>query len=232
MAELMGRCTGICGGVGGSQHLHRGNFYSNGVQGGIVPVATGMAFAEKAKVSGAVVAVFMGDGTMGQGAVYESFNIAAKWRLPVLFVTEDNGYAQTTPSGLVHAGDLKDRARPFGIETRALAADDVLAVRAEASACVRRVREAGDPVFLYLQTYRFGPHSKGDDLRPREEIEARRARDPLALLAASLDPAAQQKTEAAVEERLRRAVAAATAASPQSFDEYHARVTQSGGYAL
>src|SRR5512136_2824069 len=94
-AELMGKATGLVGGRGGSQHIQWRNFYSNGIQGGIAPVATGMALAEKVRGTGQVVLVFVGDGTLGEGALYESLNLASLWRLPILFVVEDNGYAQT-----------------------------------------------------------------------------------------------------------------------------------------
>src|SRR5512139_1698674 len=85
-AELMGRSTGVCGGRGGSQHLQWGNFYSNGVQGGIIPVATGMALAEKLKGTSSLVVAFLGDGTLGEGVVYESLNMAALWKAPILYV--------------------------------------------------------------------------------------------------------------------------------------------------
>ena len=104
-----GRATGVCGGIGGTQHLHSGNLYTNGVQGGIVPNAVGAALAEKLKGTGAIVAVFLGDGTLGQGTVYESLNLAALWSLPVLFVLEDNQYAQSTHRRLEHAGDCPPR---------------------------------------------------------------------------------------------------------------------------
>src|SRR4030043_319058 len=86
--ELMGRSTGVCGGRGGSQHLHWRNFYSNGVQGGILPVAVGIALAEKQRQTGAVTLVFLGDGTFGEGVVYESLNLASLWSAPILFVVE------------------------------------------------------------------------------------------------------------------------------------------------
>ncbi len=115
-AELMGKATGLVGGRGGSQHIHWKNFYSNGIQGGIVPVATGMALAEKASGSGNIVAVFLGDGTLGEGVVYESLNIASLWSLPILFVVENNRYAQTTPISLAMAGSIPARFSAFGIE--------------------------------------------------------------------------------------------------------------------
>ena len=113
LSEVMGKATGTCGGKGGSQHLCRGNFYSNGVLGSIVPVATGIALAEKKKGTGAVSTVFLGDGTLGEGVTYESLNMASLWQLPVLFVVENNHYAQSTPVELELAGSIAARgARP------------------------------------------------------------------------------------------------------------------------
>jgi TPP-dependent pyruvate/acetoin dehydrogenase alpha subunit len=117
VAELLGRRTGVAGGVGGTQHLHAPNFYSNGIQGGIVPNAAGAALAEKLGETGAIVAVFLGDGTLGEGVVYETMNLAALWSLPLLFVLEDNGYAQSTPAALARAGSLAARPAAFGIHT-------------------------------------------------------------------------------------------------------------------
>ena len=96
IAELMGKRTGICGGIGSSQHLCKKNFYSNGIQGGIVPVAAGMALANKIKDNNAIGVVFVGDGTLGQGVVYETMNIISKWAIPLLIVCENNKYAQST----------------------------------------------------------------------------------------------------------------------------------------
>ncbi len=172
VAELLGRKTGVCGGVGGTQHLHKGNLYTNGVQGGIVPNAVGAALAEQQKGSGAIVCVFLGDGTMGEGVVYESMNLASLWSLPVLFVLEDNQYAQSTHRRLEHAGDLATRPESFQIERLEIEADDVFAVFSAASAAVHTVRATGRPFFLKLNTYRLAPHSKGDDTRSAEELAA------------------------------------------------------------
>ncbi len=108
-AELMGRTTGLVGGRGGSQHIYWRNFYSNGIQGGITPVATGMALAEKVRESGKITLVFIGDGTLGEGTLYESLNLAALWKIPILFVLEDNHYAQTTPVEKSVSGSMKGR---------------------------------------------------------------------------------------------------------------------------
>jgi TPP-dependent pyruvate/acetoin dehydrogenase alpha subunit len=230
-AEILGRSGGICGGVGGSQHLHRGNFYTSGIQGGIVPVATGMALAEREKRSGAIVVACLGDGTLGEGVVYESLNIASKWSLPILFVIENNHYAQTTPVGLAHAGQLAARPRAFDIDGETIVADDVLAVHAEAQRWVRQVRSSLRPAFLCLETDRLGPHSKGDDTRPREEIEAYRNRDPLAKLAASLPEAQRVEVAQSVELRIGRAVQRAMAMPAQEFAEYRRRMVAQGVYA-
>ena len=230
-AELMGRATGVCGGVGGTQHLHRDNFYSNGVQGGIVPVATGMALAEREKGTSAIVTVFIGDGTFGQGVVYESFNIASKWSLPILYVIEDNQYAQTTHVHMVHAGELKERLRPFGIVGGALVAEDILAVYSEAKRWVHLVRSEQHPAFLYLETYRFSPHSKGDDFRPKQEIDHYRQKDPLKKLAKTLDVDGRLKIEESVENRLQEAIKTAMEMPTQQFKEYRHRLVEKGVYS-
>lgn len=212
LAEVMGRATGTCGGKGGSQHLCRGNFYSNGVLGSTVPVATGMALAEKRKGTGAVAVVFIGDGTLGEGVVYESLNIASLWRLPIVFVVENNFYAQSTPSRLGVAGSIPERARAFGIEAQALATTDVEDVRRAAIAAVDAVRASGEPGFLVLDTYRFSPHSKGDDFRDPAEIEERRAADPLAVTGHVLDEAERVASEERAAARVAAALAAAEVA--------------------
>jgi acetoin:2,6-dichlorophenolindophenol oxidoreductase subunit alpha len=192
--EVGGKSGGICGGIGGSQHLHVDNFYSNGILGGTVAVATGIAFAEKIKKSGAISVVFFGDGALGEGIIYEAMNIAALWSLPILFVLEHNRYAQTTPSSLQHSGDLAQRGAAFLIESAALEASDVMAVHELAKSAALYVRTSCAPFFLTLHTYRLAPHSKGDDFRPKEELERQWALDPLqaarrTLLSRNLDPA-------------------------------------------
>ena len=209
LSEVMGRATGVCGGKGGSQHLCRGNFYSNGVLGSIVPVATGIALAEKAKGTGAVSTVFLGDGTLGEGVTYESLNIASLWTLPVLFVVENNHYAQSTPVELELAGSIPARAEAFGIEAEALDTTDVEEVHEAAGRAVARIRETGAPSFLVLDTYRFSPHSKGDDNRDPAEIEERRRRDPLLVAGARLAEDERRTVEEACERRLAEVVEAA-----------------------
>lgn len=209
-AELMGRAGGVCGGRGGSQHLHWKNFYSNGVQGGIVPVATGMALAEKRKGSGAVIAAFLGDGTLGEGVIYESFNLAALWRLPVLYVVENNRIAQTTPIELGVAGSIPDRFTAFGIPVQELDTSDVTEILPAAGKLLDRIRRECLPAALVLHTHRFGPHSKGDDTRSAEELaRLRQARDPLRIQGERLEAAEKNLIEAEVEEEVQQAFQAA-----------------------
>jgi TPP-dependent pyruvate/acetoin dehydrogenase alpha subunit len=212
LSEVMGRATGTCGGKGGSQHLCNGNFYSNGVLGSIVPVATGIGLAEKRKGTGAVSTVFLGDGALGEGVTYESLNMASLWKLPVLFVVENNFYAQSTPIELQLAGSIPARGAAFGVEVAELDTTDVEEVHQAAGRAVARIRETGEPYFLVLHTYRFSPHSKGDDNRDPAEIEDRRTRDPLAVAGGRLAPAEREAIEARVEQRLAETVEAAEAA--------------------
>ena len=178
-AEIMGRESAICGGRGGSQHLQYQNFFSNGVQGGVVGNATGMALAEKLKGTSNVVVAFLGDGTLGEGLVYESLNFASVHSLPLVFVVEDNRYAQSTPSYLTVSGSITARAAAFEIETEEADTQKPSEVVAAFERCVDRVRESRRPVFLVVHTYRLSPHSKGDDTRDPEEIRTWRSKDPL-----------------------------------------------------
>jgi TPP-dependent pyruvate/acetoin dehydrogenase alpha subunit len=194
-AELMGKATGLVGGRGGSQHIHWRNFYSNGVQGGILPVATGMALAEKVQRTGKIVLVFAGDGTLGEGPFYESLNIAALWKLPVLFVVENNRYAQTTPIELAVAGTIPGRFAAFGIPAWERDTTDVLEVREAAFDAIRAVRQGGGPGGLILHTYRFAAHSKGDDVRDPAEIAHAREMDPLKVHGARLSKSERTQAE-------------------------------------
>lgn len=196
-AELMGRATGLVGGRGGSQHIQWRNFYSNGIQGGIVPLAAGAALAEKVNGSGNVALVFIGDGTLGEGALYESLNIASLWHLPVLFVLENNRYAQTTPISLGVSGSIATRFAAFNIPTWERDTTDVLEIRAAAADALNCVRGETRPGALILHTYRFSAHSKGDDIRDRAEIEQAKTHDPL--LAPTLGLTQKQKSEAEAE---------------------------------
>ncbi|MEV4179195.1 thiamine pyrophosphate-dependent dehydrogenase E1 component subunit alpha [Nonomuraea sp. NPDC049709] len=176
LAEIMGRQGALCGGVGGSQHVYHRNFMSTGVQGESLPVATGMALRLRRTGGGALVCAYVGDGTWGEGAVYEALNLAALWRVPLLVVVENNGIAQSTPTANAMAGTIAGRAAAFGIPYRRIHSIDVNAVRAELAAPVAAVRE-GFPLVVELVTHRVGPHSKGDDTRGPGELARVREND-------------------------------------------------------
>jgi TPP-dependent pyruvate/acetoin dehydrogenase alpha subunit len=214
----MGRSDGTCSGRGGSQHLCREGFYTNGVQGSIVPLATGIALAERERGAGAVTTVFIGDGTLGQGAVYECLNMASLWSLPLLVVVENNRYAQTTPVELAVAGSVPDRARAFGVHAVHLETTDVEEVHAAAGDLVDRVR-GGRPAALVIDTYRLRAHSKGDDVRDPAEVDARWATEPLTVAGARLGAAQRAALEADADRELADALAVAHASPVAELQE-------------
>ena len=218
IAEIMGREDGVCGGRGGSQHLCYRNFYSNGVQGGIVPIATGMGLAEKLKGSGAVAVCFLGDGTTGEGVIYETFNLAALWQVPILYVLEHNGYAQSTPTNLTIAGDLSARASAFGIAVNERAATDVVSLAAHMSTVVDRVRLEKTPFLQVLYTHRLAAHSKGDDARDSEELAHAKRHDPLIELKELAGADLLEKARTQAEARVDAAVRYATKSQFPSID--------------
>ena len=213
-AELMGRKGGVCGGRGGSQHVQWMNFYANGILGGTLPLAAGMAMAEKLANSGRIVVAFMGDGTLGEGVVYESLNLASLWKLPTLYVLENNLYAQSTPIAHHLAGTIAGRFQAFDIPVLEMDTTDVLEIYDQAGQAVEKVRQGNGPLAVVLQTYRFAPHSKGDDTRDPAEIERFRTRDPLKVHAERVHEADRSSIERVVEEEVTKAFDAARADSP------------------
>ncbi len=206
MAEIMGRQTGVCAGRGGSQHICSQGVFSNGIQGGIVPVSAGLALAQKITKSGNIVAVFIGDGTLGEGVIYEAFNVASQWELPLLITLENNLYAQSTSQRQTLAGDICLRAEAFGI--RSLAADvwNTDALFERAAEAVEYVRRESKPCFLRVDNYRLMAHSKGDDDRDVEEVRKYWDIDPLTRFerefpkdAATFKQQAEDRVAAAVE---------------------------------
>jgi 2-oxoisovalerate dehydrogenase E1 component len=177
LAEVMGRAGAVCGGVGGSQHLYTGAFLSTGVQGESLPVAAGAALHRLGLGTGALALAFVGDGTWGEGAVYEALNMAALWRLPLVVVVENNGIAQSTPTTAQLAGTIRARAEAFGAAYHHSAETEPGALRAELAPLVAAVRAGGGPLVVEVETTRLGPHSKGDDTRPRERVAELARRD-------------------------------------------------------
>jgi TPP-dependent pyruvate/acetoin dehydrogenase alpha subunit len=207
LAEITGDPAGLCSGIGGSQHICAPGFKSNGVQGGIVPAAAGIALAEQLRGSDALSVVFLGDGTLGEGVVYETLNLTALWQLPLLIVLEDNGWSQSTPRRINLAGEIAPRFSAFGLPVVEVETTDVLEIQAAAGQAVSRCRTARGPGALIVHTYRLCHHSKNDDNRPVDEVQARWAYDPLVIHGARLSQDERAEIEREVESVLEDCVA-------------------------
>lgn len=177
LAEILGREGALNGGFGGSQHLRQPLFMSTGVQGESVPLATGIALHYAETREPRVAAVYVGDGTWGEGAVYEGLNMASLWHLPLLVVVEHNGIAQSTPTADELAGTLRGRAAAFDVGYDELSTRSLAEIRSVAGRALKRVRYDHRPHVLVLRTDRLAAHSKGDDTRSEEELAGLRARD-------------------------------------------------------
>jgi pyruvate dehydrogenase E1 component alpha subunit len=186
MAELCGKSTGCSNGKGGSMHMYNRqfNFYGgNGIVGAQVSIGTGLALAHKHKGDGGVALIFYGDGAANQGQVYESFNMAALWNLPAVYIVENNHYALGTSMPRAVAGNsLLNRGDPFGIPTISADGMDVFDVIEKSKEAIEYARDGRGPVILHMDTYRYRGHSMSDPgtYRPRSEVEQiKRERDPI-----------------------------------------------------
>jgi 2-oxoisovalerate dehydrogenase E1 component len=211
MAEVMGRITGICGGRGGSQHICAHGVYSNGIQGGMTPVSAGMALAKKLNKTGNVVVTFIGDGTLGEGTLYETMNIISKWDLPMVIVLENNLYAQSTSQSLTLAGDICARAEAFGIDSYHGNTANPRELQDVVGKAVAKVRGESRPAFIRVDTSRLMAHSKGDDDRPKDELARYWANDPITRFTEQF-PNEAAAIKKAVEEKISHAVDLATPA--------------------
>ncbi|MEU0383202.1 thiamine pyrophosphate-dependent dehydrogenase E1 component subunit alpha [Streptomyces chartreusis] len=172
LAEITGREGAVCGGVGGSQHLYRRGFLSTGVQGESLSVAVGAALHFRRTGRPHLALAYTGDGTWGEGTVYEALNMARLWRVPLVVVVENNGIAQSTRTESQLAGTIAARAAAFACAYHRVDTadtDDIAAVRSRLEPLFARVRGGDGPLVVEFLTHRLGPHSKGDDTRPAEE---------------------------------------------------------------
>ena len=169
LAEMMGKKTGVSGGYGGSQHLINDNFLSNGIQGGMTPVAAGIALNKKIKKRDDIVVVFIGDGTLGEGIIYETMNICSLWNLPIVFILENNGYAQSTSNKQTISGDIESRITGFGLDYLKTNMWDLENLNNSIYTAFTHARE-GKPSFVEIECYRLNSHSKGDDNRSASEV--------------------------------------------------------------
>ena len=179
LEELKGTDKGVTGGRGGSQVIFGRNFLSTGILGSTVGVATGIALGLKIKKLNACVVCFMGDGALGEGIVYESFNMASLWSLPILFVLEHNHIAQSTDIDMITAGSIKNRFECFNIETTYIKSTNVFEIIELSSKLISIVKGEIKPLSLIVDADRLGAHSKGDDDRPAEVIRNIKKDDPL-----------------------------------------------------
>lgn len=222
-AEILGRETGLCGGKGGSMHLTDvsvGAYGSFAIVGAHLPIATGLAFAAKASGSGAVSLCFFGDGSVNIGAFHESLNLAAIWKLPVIFFCENNLYGEYSPlRNTTPIDELATRAASYAIPGVRVDGNDVVAVHEAVSHAVERARAGEGPTLVEGLTYRHRGHSRTDPAtyRPEGELEEWLQRDPIPRLEALLvergvEQAAVEQArtvaEQAVDEALERALAA------------------------
>lgn len=163
LGEIMGKPFGMAKGLGGSQHVYYKNYFTNGITGGMCPVAVGIAFTLKQEPTDAISTVVFGDGAMNEGYVMEAFNLAAEMQLPVLFILENNGYAMSTPVESVNpCMDFEKRVAGFGIPYTRVDATDFQTLFKALSDAVEKVRTSRSPRFIEVMTHRFCGHSKSD----------------------------------------------------------------------
>ena len=225
-AELLGKEAGYCRGKGGSMHIAdpaTGNLGANAIVAGSAGIATGAAFSAKNLGKGQVAVCFFGEGALGQGVVYEVMNLAALWKLPVIYVCENNLYTEYTHFKETTAGDILERGRAFGVPSESVDGQDVRAVYAAATRLVQLARRGEGPSFLLCDTYRYTGHHVGDINREyyrskQEEQEWKTRRDPILLFAAWLvgekiaDAEALRKIQTEIEAEMQAAVEFAIAA--------------------
>ena len=225
-AELLGKEAGYCRGKGGSMHIAdpaTGNLGANAIVAGSAGIATGAAFSAKSLGKGRVAVCFFGEGALGQGVVYEVMNLAALWKLPAIYVCENNLYTEYTHFKETTAGDILERGRAFGVPSESVDGQDVRAVYAAATRLVELARRGQGPSFLLCNTYRYTGHHVGDINREyyrskQEEQEWKTRRDPILLFAEWLvgekiaDAEALRQIETEIEAEMRAAVEFAIAA--------------------
>ncbi|MER8004419.1 MULTISPECIES: thiamine pyrophosphate-dependent dehydrogenase E1 component subunit alpha [unclassified Streptomyces] len=243
LAELMSRATGLCRAKGGSMHLtkaSRNMLGSYAIVGAHLPMAVGAAWSARLRGTGQLAVAFFGDGATNIGAFHEALNLAAVWKLPVLFVCENNLYMEYTPIADVTAvaRPAADRAPAYGIPGEVVDGNDVVAVRETVGALAERARAGGGPAIVEAETYRHFGHSRADPAayRPAEEVERWLKHDPLDLARGRLaELGVEEETVTAADERARdavqKAVEAAKNAPPPDPREALTDVWADGGAA-
>lgn len=230
-AELLGRRTGLCGGRGGSMHVadvELGILGANGIVGAGLPIAVGAALGQRLQRTGGVALAFFGDGAVAQGAFHEALNLAALWSLPVVFVCENNHYAEFSATAAQHPVPLVERGRGYGIPGVEVDGTDVEAVTAAASSACQRARDGDGPTLLVADTYRWFGHYEGDPAkyRPEDEFEAAKERDPIELAGQHLSGEEREQLTARVAEVIEDALTSAEAAEEPDPKDLHLHVRE------
>jgi pyruvate dehydrogenase E1 component alpha subunit len=219
MAEIFGKATGVCAGKGGSMHiadLSHGILGANAVVGSNIPIAAGAALAAQLEGRGRLAVAFFGDGAANQGALQESLNIAALWKLPLLFICENNGWSEYSPTKTVTSGQIVDRGTALGVRAESVDGNNVLAVYEVAHVAVRRARDGEGPTLVEALTYRTSGHTATEaafiaPYRDQAEVDSWKARDPIQRLTAQMlakkfvTETALRKIEEEVEETINAA---------------------------
>jgi TPP-dependent pyruvate/acetoin dehydrogenase alpha subunit len=218
-AELLGKAPGYCRGKGGSMHIadqDTGNLGANAIVGGSAGIATGAALSAKMRGSDQVAVCFFGEGALGQGLLYEVMNMASLWKLPVIYVCENNLYNEYTHYNETTAGEIQERGKAFGIQSEAIDGQDVTLVHTTSQRLAERARRGDGPAFLICNTYRFHGHHVGDIDRSyyrskQEEGQWKTRRDPIQLLARRLrdEKTADDTALHGLEEEIKKEIAAA-----------------------
>ncbi len=237
-AELLGKEPGYCRGKGGSMHIadqETGNLGANAIVCGSAGMATGAALSAKMRRSDQVAVCFIGDGALGQGLLYEVMNMASLWKLPVIYICENNQYNEYTNYRETTAGAVIDRAKAFGINSQTVDGQNVRLVHATCLEIVERARRGSGPTFLHCETYRFHGHHVGDVDRTyyrsrQEEDDWKKNRDPVRLLADWLqknklaDMKSLKKIESEISAEIKKAVAFALDAPYPAAQEVYQHV--------
>lgn len=241
MAELFGKSTGNCKGLGGSMHVaiypKTGSLYATAIVGSGIPIAAGVGLGLKLKKSKSIVATFFGDGAVNTGAFHEGVNMIALWKLPVLLFCENNQYAMSTPvKRAVSSPSIAERARAYGMETMVVDGNDVVSVFVAAKAAAEKTRRESQPVFLECVTYKMKGHGVYDkgDYRPKDEVAKWLERDPIKVLKKNLldhkliTQAEIDEVESATQREIEEAVEFALQGTPLPFEQIKSFVYAEG----
>ncbi len=200
VAEVYGRKTGICRGHGGSMHVadfSKGIIGANGIVGAGISITTGAAWAAQLDGNGAVGVAFFGDGAANQGVLCEALNVSTLWKLPVIFVCENNGFSEFSPYSTVTSGSIADRAKPYGAAHETIDGNDLIEVWQCAARAIKRARDGEGPTLIEARTYRHSGHVVGEHTflsgtyRSEEEVEQKKAGDPIPAFAKRILEAGQ-----------------------------------------